>query len=315
MSVYTSVSTGQLKFFLSKYEIGELKTFIGIAEGVENTNYRVTNTSGDYILTLFEHFNHVQIPYYLSLLNHLHKDGVPCPQAITMKSGAQLGTINHKPAVLFTFLKGNSPRRANKTELTALGNAMARMHLSLRDIDDVDNTQQPHQTAIESLQAFLDRLHPDEAWLYRDELKHQQGVLREYLPKGLIHGDLFKDNCLINNGDISGILDFYSASIDAYIFDIAIAASDWCRDEENELDEGNMNILLKAYQNIRKLDDNELALWPDILRLAAFRFWCSRLVDQFQPRDSELNVEKDPADYKQLLLYLRSNTSFLQIQE
>ena len=315
MSVYTSVTADQLKAFLSNYPIGELKAYAGIAEGVENTNYRITSTSGDYILTLFEHFTQAQIPYYLALLTHLHNDGIPCPQAITMLKGTQLGTIHHKPAVLFTFLKGKSPDRANGAELVALGGAMAKMHISLGGIDDVDDAPQPHQTAIASLQGYFNLLHPDDVNLYQDELKHQQGIARQQLPRGLIHGDLFKDNCLINNGDISGILDFYSASVDAYIFDIAIAASDWCRDEENELDKDNVNILLKAYQKIRKLDDNELALWPDILRLAAFRFWCSRLVEQLQPRASELNVEKDPAEYKHLLLHLRDNVRFLRILE
>jgi len=315
MSVYTSVTADQLKVFLNNYHIGDLKAFRGIAEGVENTNYRVTSTAGEYILTLFEHFTHEQIPYYLSLLTHLHKDGVPCPRAIVMENGTQLGTINNRPAVLFTFLQGKSALYPNLIELEALGRVMAQMHLSLEKFDNFNDHKQPHQTAIESLKPFLKSLHPDEARLYQNELKHQQGIPSEHLPMGLIHGDLFKDNCLIDNGDISGVLDFYSASIEAYIFDIAIAASDWCRDEENKLNKNKMNILLKGYQSTRKLEDIELALWPKMLRLAAFRFWCSRLVDQFQPRDSELNVKKDPADYKHLLLFLRDNAHFLQIQE
>ena len=315
MSVYTAVTTEQLRSFLDHYHIGELIEFAGIAEGVENTNYRVTTFDGDYILTLFEHFNHTQVPYYLSLLTHLHRNGIPCPQPIAMKGGTLLGTLEDRPAVLFSFLEGKSPLSPGQDELSMLGEAMAKMHLALDTVEGIENSsQEPHQAAIESVLSISHKLNADDTVLYQDELNYQQGISREHLARGLIHGDLFRDNCLIGEDGISGLLDFYSASVDAYILDIAIAVSDWCRDDKNELRKSDVDTVLGAYQEVRQLDQNEQALWPDMLRLAAFRFWCSRLADQLQPRIYELNVEKDPQDYKQLLIFLRNNTELMHIQ-
>ena len=308
MSVYTTVTPEQLSALLTSYDIGKLTSFAGIAEGVENTNYHVVTERGDYILTLFEQFECSQIPFFLSLLTHLQQDGISCPQPVPMRGGESIAILNDKPAVIFNFLEGKSPIKPTKTELMLLGKKMAQMHLSLAKTTKEGSTQQPHEDAIDSVTAILANLPSDDAALYLDELKHQQQVDRNHLPRGLIHGDLFRDNCLVSNGRLSGVLDFYSASEDAYILDIAITASDWCRDQKNELIVSDVDSLLEGYQSVRRFEQKEEKLWPDILRFAAFRFWCSRLVEQFHSRKHSLSVEKNPQDYRNLLLYLRKNT-------
>lgn len=68
MAVYTDVGNEALEAFLQDYAIGSLVAFRGIAEGVENSNFQLRTTDGDYILTLYEkRVNAQDLPWFLGL--------------------------------------------------------------------------------------------------------------------------------------------------------------------------------------------------------------------------------------------------------
>ncbi|OYW21843.1 MAG: homoserine kinase, partial [Sphingomonas sp. 12-62-6] len=80
MAVYTHVSAEALADFLCRYDVGELVSAKGIAEGVENTNYLVDTTGGRFILTLYEKRVAAEdLPFFMALLDHLDAKGLPVP--------------------------------------------------------------------------------------------------------------------------------------------------------------------------------------------------------------------------------------------
>src|SRR5262245_65728779 len=106
MSVYTKVTEAQLTEWLKRYSVGGLVEMQGIAAGIENTNYFVTTTHGRYVLTLFERLPAEALPFYLGLMAHLARHGIPCPAPIADRQNHILSALNGKPAALVTRLPG-----------------------------------------------------------------------------------------------------------------------------------------------------------------------------------------------------------------
>ena len=98
MAVYTDVTTEDLAVFLARYDIGELLSYKGIAEGVENSNFLVHTSTGNYILTLYEkRVAEDDLPFFLALMEHLAARGITCPQPVKNRDGGMLGRIAGKP--------------------------------------------------------------------------------------------------------------------------------------------------------------------------------------------------------------------------
>lgn len=300
MSVYTTVERDDLIAFLESYDIGELIEYRGIEGGVENSNYLVTTIHQRYILTLFEQLTNDEIPPFFELLSFLNHRGVPCVPPIRSNNDLTLRSLCEKPAALFPFREGSSPSDPNLKQLEQLGRGLAQLHIacgsSPRSIKGA-----PHDYAIKGVQKILSGLGANDQAMYTRTNETLKKLKRTELPQGFIHGDLFRDNSLFKGNQLTAILDFYSGSTDALLLDLAICATDWCRNKDNTLNHQKSNALLSAYQARRPLNPDELKAWPDMLIFAAFRFWCSRLVDKTRVTEQALGSQKDPGEYKQLL--------------
>jgi homoserine kinase type II len=132
LSVYTPVSQSDLAAWLRNYSVGALQKLEPIKSGIENTNYFVTTTQGRYVLTLFERLPAAELPFYLNLMAHLARHGIPCPAPIADLADAYLGTLNGKPAALVTRLPGRSIEAPGEAECHELGLLLARLHLAAR---------------------------------------------------------------------------------------------------------------------------------------------------------------------------------------
>jgi homoserine kinase type II len=301
LSVYTPVSQADAVEWLRNYSVGTLVTLEPIKAGIENSNFFVTTTQGRYVLTLFERLPAEELPFYLDLMAHLARHGIPCPAPIADLSDQYLQRLNGKPAALVTRLPGQSLERPGAPECAELGALLARMHLAGRSYAAyLENPRGPKwwRFAAAEVRRFLD---PEKIALLDGELAFQAQHRFPDLPRGPVHADLFRDNALFQSGRISGVIDFYFAGVDCLLFDLAVCANDWCLDRALALDEAHTQALLGAYEAVRPLAALEREAWPIMLRAAALRFWLSRLYDFHLPRPGMLVHAHDPEHFRKIL--------------
>jgi homoserine kinase type II len=301
LSVYTPVAEAELDAWLGNYSVGRLQSLEPIEAGIENSNFFVTTTQGRYVLTLFERLPAAELPFYLDLMAHLARHGIPSPAPIADLADHYLQQLNGKPAALVTRLPGASLEHPGERACAELGALLARMHLAGRSYPGyLENPRGPRwwRRAAAELKPFLKG---EESALLEDELAFQVQHRFPDLPRGPVHADLFRDNALFEDGRISGVIDFYFAGVDCLLYDVAVCANDWCLDASLGLERARSDALMRAYDAVRPLTPAERVAWPVMLRAAALRFWLSRLHDFHLPRPGMLVHAHDPAHFRRIL--------------
>jgi homoserine kinase type II len=310
MAVYTDVSADDLTRFLSVYDTGELLSYKGIAEGVENSNFLVHTGVGNFILTLYEkRVAENDLPFFLGLMEHLAARGITCPQPVKNRQGGVLGKIAGRPAAIVTFLDGLLIRRPSPGHCAAVGEALARLHLAGADFKQ----KRANALSIESWRPLYEH-----AKARGDSVR--QGLCREIemeldalekswprqLPQGVIHADLFPDNVFFLGDKLSGLIDFYFACTDTLAYDVAICLNAWCFESDHSYNVTKGRSLLNAYGKVRALSETELKALPVLARGAAMRFLLTRLVDWLAVPDGALVRPKDPLEYYRKLRFHQS---------
>jgi homoserine kinase type II len=314
MAVYTEVSAQQAHALFAALGLGELTALHGIEGGIENTNYFVTTDRGEWVLTLFERLTHVQLPYYLHLMKHLARHGVPVPEPQakpeTMKRGPGeddlLHTLADKPAAVVNRLSGHSQLAPAVAHCAAVGAMLARAHLAARDYDRCQPNLRGLAWWNETTPVVLPHLDAAQAALLAEELAYQNHVAASpayaALPRGPVHADLFRDNVMFEGEQLTGFFDYYFAGDDTWLFDLAVVLNDWAIDlPTGQADAARAHALLAAYQTVRPLQDAERRLLPAMLRAGALRFWLSRLWDFHLPRAASLLKPHDPTHFERVL--------------
>lgn len=306
MAVYTEVSFDEAGAFLGSLNLGQLQSIKGAAGGIENTNYFVDTDQGQFVLTLFERLSFEQLPFYLHLMKHLASHGIPVPDPVADSRGSILHRLKGKPAAVVNKLRGHSELAPTLAHCTALGDMLARMHLAGLDYP----RQQPNLRALswwnDTVPLVMPHLSAAQGSLLLAELAYQNHIAESAaygsLPRGTIHADLFRDNVMFENGELTGFFDFYFAGCDTLLFDIGICLNDWCIDlTSGALDTARANALLAAYQSVRPLTAQERTLLPAMQRAGALRFWISRLWDFHLPRDAAVLKAHDPSHFERVL--------------
>ena len=310
MAVYTDVSTDDLARFLARYDIGDLLSYKGIAEGVENSNFLVHTSKGYFILTLYEkRVAEKDLPFFIGLMEHLAARGLNCPQPVKNRDGDALGALAGRPAAIVTFLDGLWIRKPNAGHCAAVGEALAKLHIAGSDFKmtranalSVDNWR----PLFEHAGARGDTVHPGLC----NEIVKELGVLETSwprgLPQGVIHADLFPDNVFFLGDKLSGLIDFYFACTDTLVYDVAICLNCWCFEPDHSYNVTKGRALLKAYQNVRALSAAECEALPMLARGAAMRFLLTRLVDWLAVPEGALVKPKDPLEYFRKLRFHQS---------
>lgn len=301
MAVYTEINREQLDKFLSSYDLGEVVSFSGITEGVENSNYLLSTTEGKYILTVYEkRVKSSDLPFYLGLMDHLANFGIPCPTPVAGHDGLILRKIENKSAAIVTFLTGLWPKRPRPVHCYELGKAMAKMHSAGIDY----NARKPNELGLEgwrllfnNCQERADEVSPDLKKYISDELNELEAQWPKELPSGVIHADLFPDNVFFKEESLTGIIDFYFACNDFFAYDIAICINAWCFEIDNSFNITKARNLLEGYQSERGLSESEVLSVPLLSRGAAMRFLLTRLHDWLHQIDGALVKPKDPLEY------------------
>jgi homoserine kinase type II len=301
MAVYTDVAAEDLAAFLADYDLGELLSYKGIAEGVENSNFLVHAGRGYFILTLYERrVAPHDLPFFLGLMEHLAARGLTCPQPVKNRDGKVLGRLAGRPAAVVTFLDGMWIRRPNAGHCAALGEALARLHLAGADFA----LKRANALSVAGWRPLLraaagraDRLQPGLEQTIATELDHLERHWPRHLPQGVIHADLFPDNVFFLGKALSGLIDFYFACTDTLAYDVAICLNAWCFEPDHSYNVTKGRALLQAYAKARPLSPAERGHLPLLARGAALRFLLTRLVDWLDVPPGALVKPKDPLEY------------------
>jgi homoserine kinase type II len=310
MAVYTDITEIELGAFLKNYPIGELLSYKGIAEGVENTNYLLHTGSGSFILTLYEkRVERADLPFFLGLMQHLAAKGISCPVPVCRNDGEMIGELAGRPAALVTFLEGMWMRRPTVEHCRQVGAALAGLHLAGRDF------------ALERRNALglagwkplwkLSRARADEVEPgLAAEVEADLGLLEKDwpagLPAGVIHADLFPDNVFFLGGRLSGLIDFYFACTDLLAYDVAVCLNAWCFERDHSFNLTKGAALLGGYVGVRPLEETEAAALPVLAHGAALRFMLTRLHDWLTVPDGSFVKKKDPLEYVRRMRFHRA---------
>jgi homoserine kinase type II len=301
MSVFTRVTEAELATWLHDYSLGSLLELQGITSGIENTNYFVTTSNGLFVLTLFEKLSSDELPYYLNLMAHLARHGIPCPSPVANRHNAFLGELNGKPACIVSRLPGKSLARPTTKQCETVGAMLGELHIAGQSFEETMSNPRGSAWRERVAQDIRPFLTENETAVLDVEITFQKTVAMDGLPKGAIHADLFRDNVLFDGARIGGLIDFYFACTDYLLYDVAITVNDWCVNADGKLDEKRTQALLRAYDSVRPFSNEERAAWPAALRIAALRFWLSRLYDLHLPRDGEMVHTHDPKQFERIL--------------
>ncbi len=307
MAVYTEVSDEELEAFVAGYDIGEVLSFKGIAEGVENSNYLLQTDRGQFILTLYEKRTKPEdLPFFLGLMEHLAARGLACPTPLHGRDGAALRTLCGRPAAVVSFLTGMSARRLTLEHCAALGPAMAEMHLAGADFAQSrgnDLSVAGWRPLFEAEKHRADEVKPGLAAFIEAELAVLESLWPRALPVGLIHADLFPDNVFFHADKVSGIIDFYFACTDSLAYDIAICLNAWCFEPDGSFNATKARLMLNGYRKVRPLTAEELQALPLLARGAAMRFLLTRLYDWLNTPAGAFVKRKDPLEYYRKLRF------------
>jgi homoserine kinase type II len=300
MSVYTSVDNEQLEGFLRRYDIGKALAFAPVAEGITNSNYMLETDQGRYVLTLYEHHSDDELDYMLRLQRYLAARGVHCSQPVVDRRGEFFSSLNQRPAAIITRIEGEVQSPPTVKQCALIGAELARFHLAGIDFDHARANPRGLDWMVAVRDMLAEYLDEDDQQAIETSLRAAQAFDLEALPRGAIHADLFHDNVLFHGAELGGILDFDYACSDAFVFDIAVLLNDWCIDAQLQLVDSRVNTVVEAYRWHRDLTGIEIDALPLMLRLAALRFWLSRLYDKTYPLTGELTYIKSPDTFRDM---------------
>lgn len=315
MAIYTKLTKPEIEQHLKNYALGELVSSKEIIEGIDNSNFLIETTQGKFILTIFEsRIDKDSLPFFINLKIHLAKNGIPCPLPILSNSGDSIVDFKNKKSVIVTFLNGASLKaredgyydNITPNHCFEIGKVLAKLHLAGADFE----MSRDNELNVKGWRILFEKLHYIHKNLRAEIADNLEFLQKEWhfnLPGAASHLDLFPDNVFFDQeGKLSGVIDFYFAANDAFIYDFAVAANAWCFDERNNFEQLKFDELMRGYQEIRKFSDQEKDFLKIALIGASMRFLLTRLSDMFSTSEESLVKIKNPKEYLAKLRFFRS---------
>ncbi len=305
MAVYTPLANEDIALLLeTQYAIGSLAFAVGIAQGVENTNYLIaTDHEGveqKYILTLYEkRMKREELPFFMQLMEHMAAQGIPCPLPVHGRMGDVIVQVKDKPAAIVRFLQGKSTMMPRTVQVASLGAMVARMHNAVQGFSGVRENALSlagWRSIFEKIEGGLDSIQAGLRALVEKELTLLEAQWPRDLPRGVVHADIFPDNVFYEGDAVSGVIDFYFACEDFFAYDLAIVMNAWCF-EGKEFNLTKAQHLCAQYRAVRPLSAQEMEALPVLARGAALRFLLTRAHDWIYRDAAALVTPKDPMEY------------------
>ncbi|CAN5190970.1 homoserine kinase [soil metagenome] len=315
MAVYTPLEERELVALLGRYDVGSLRGFHGIAEGIENSNFLVETDVGRFVLTVFERrVKRDELPFFMELMGWLSAHGFPAPQPVSDRGGAVLQTLQGKPACLVGFLAGRPVEPPTVATCREAGAGAARMHVAAEGFPGL----RPNALSVAAWRPLFtgreplaERLRPGLAGAIAADLDTLEAAWPMALPRGVIHADLFADNVFLHaDGAFAGVIDFYFACTDALAYDLAVMLNAWAFEggafDGGGFDRAKVRALIEGYEAVRPLTPAEREALPVLAHGAAMRFFLTRLADWEATPDGAIVTRKDPLDYADRLVFHRA---------
>lgn len=285
MAVFTTFDRARLERYLNLFQLGELVDFSPIEAGIENSNYHVTlleaGREHEYILTILEFLSFNEVSFFNTLLAHLSRQGLPVPVPRETLDGMTSTIFCGKPTLLFPKLPGAHPNIVDGPSSYKVGEALARIHDATASLglprEKIRKNPYDPAWARSALASVSEKLGSEDYALMADSVQRYESLTDPDLPRGVIHGDLFRDNCLFLDDELTGIIDFYHACEDMLVLDLAITLNDWCSNESGDMVPDLVAEMIRGYESVRRLTDPERAALHDFQKVAAMCFVLSRL--------------------------------------
>ncbi len=312
MAVFTKLTKDEIETYLKDYSIGKLLSYEGILEGIENTNYKITTSNNNYILTIFEkRVNPKELPFFMSLQRDLVTHGFDCPLPIENNNGLIINKIKGKYGVIISFLDGKQIQSILPIHCREVGSMIARF----TNITKSSKLKRNNSLNIETWLNIFEKCkesNDKSYYKYFEILEKELFFLKKNwptnLPKAIIHADLFKDNIFFIEDKISGVIDFYFSCEDFIAYELALAINAWCFDSKTGFKSKNYSSLIIGFKEHASLNINEMKALNVLLRGAAVRILVTRLHDMiYHPKDA-LVIPKDPKEYLKILEWHQKNT-------
>jgi len=316
MAVYTKISSKDIHLTNSKFDIDEIKSFQGIKKGIENTNYLLKTKNEKFILTIFEkRVSNKEIPFFMKLMDNLNQSKISCPKPLKDKNGNYLFKLKNKIACVVTFLKGKDKQILNINNCYQVGRVISKMHSITKKL----KFSRKNSMGIQNLNTLLKSIKfksKKNSNLEKFLGKNLSNIKKNWpskLPNGIIHGDLFIDNIFFKKDKLSGVIDFYFAANDFFMYEIAICINALCFDKKNnkfKINKQKVKNLIKGYESVRKITIKEKKSLNILCRGAAIRYLLTRLYDYSNTPKTALIQIKDPNEYYQKLITHNNLSSY-----
>ncbi len=308
MAVYTKIDKDDIKLINNKFDIDKIVSFQGIKQGIENTNYLLKSKNEKFILTIFEkRVSKKEVPFFMKLMDNLNRSKINCPKPLRTKNNSYLIKLKKKTACIVSFLDGKDKKRLNIKDCYAVGKIAARMHLVTRKL----KLYRKNSMGIKNLNPLLKSINFKRNkfskldFFLKNNLKDINRYWPKKLPHGIIHGDLFIDNIFFKKNKLSGIIDFYFAGNDYFMYEIAICINALCFDLKGKkflINKRKIKSLIKGYESIKKISSREKKAINVLCRGAALRYLLTRLYDYSNTPKTALIKIKNPNEYYEKLL-------------
>jgi homoserine kinase type II len=316
MAVYTKISNKDIRLINSKFDIDEIKSFQGIRKGIENTNYLLKTKKEKFILTIFEkRVSNREIPFFMKLMDSLNQSRISCPKPLKDKNENYLMKLRNKTACVVSFLKGKDKQILNMNNCYQVGKIISQMHSITKKL----KFSRKNSMGIKNLNPLLKSIKfksKKNSNLEKFLTKNLSNIKKNWplkLPSGIIHGDLFVDNIFFNKNKLSGVIDFYFAANDFFMYEIAICINALCFDKKNnkfKINKQKVKNLIKGYESVRKITIKEKKSLNILCRGAAIRYLLTRLYDYSNTPKTALIQIKDPNEYYQKLITHNNLSSY-----
>ena len=316
MAVYTKISSKDINIINSKFNVNEIKSFQGIKKGIENTNYLLKTKKEQFVLTIFEkRVSYKEIPFFMKLMDDLNLSKISCPKPLKDKNGNYLIKLKNKTACVVTFLKGKDKQKLNINNCYQVGKVISQIHSITKKL----NLSRKNSMGIKNLNPLLKSIKfksKKNSNLEKFLIQNLSNIKKNWpskLPSGIIHGDLFIDNIFFNKDKLSGVIDFYFAANDFFMYEIAICINALCFDKKKnkfKINKQKVKNLIKGYESVRKITIGEKKSLNILCRGAAIRYLLTRLYDYSNTPKTALIQIKDPNEYYQKLITHNNLSSY-----
>ena len=321
MAVFTKINSKHISYIENQFNLGKIKKFKGIKEGIENTNYLIKTKNKKFILTIFEKRIHggcksKDLNFFIKLMLKLSKLKIKCPKPVKNKKGGYIFKLKNKNACIVTFLKGKDKKQLNTKDCFLVGKNIAKLHKASTKIKFFRKNSLSVESwpkLLSKIDNRINKLSKNLKNIMKNDLEEIKKNWPKNLPRGIIHCDLFVDNIFFYRKKFYGFIDFYFSSNDFFAYEVATSINALCFNKKNNkfiLNKKKSLKLIKGYESIRKLTKKEKSYFNIFCRGSALRYLLTRAYDYLNTPKNAIIKVKDPHEYFQKLNFHKNIKSF-----